>query len=338
MRNGRPLLSHKSACSQLASYQGLFGKPFRVLHGRNTEHVRSGKQLLRREPKAIFLKRRPWKAPPVGSRLLDGCHTLGYQQSPLSQHATLSHGSHGPASIALLRPARCGRFGPFYSSPSGLQHSLPWRSRRCSTASRESKLYCGDFSGFLHRAWSWYLAAIVLPSSSVFVATLLARSLHQGAPLIAMETLLPTMVIQVGTGALGEELGWRGFLLPILQRKASPVISALIMSVLWSLWHSPSFFFPGLPQVFISPLAFLATVTAFGVFLSLIFNKTRGHVFGTILAHFVLNTSLALGGARFGNVLWWSLAGTFSLLACWSGFMLSRLRAERRKTSSSADE
>ena len=125
-------------------------------------------------------------------------------------------------------------------------------------------------------------------------------------------------------GALGEELGWRGFLLPLLQRKASPVISALIMSVLWSLWHSPSFFFPGLPQVFISPLAFLAMVTAFGVFLSLIFNKTRGHVFGTVLAHFVLNASLALGGARFGNVLWWSLAGTFSLLACWSGFMLSR--------------
>jgi uncharacterized protein len=173
-------------------------------------------------------------------------------------------------------------------------------------------------------AWSWYIAAIVLPSSSVLVATLLARAVHQGAPFIAMEALLPTMVIQLGTGALGEELGWRGFLLPLLQRRASPVTSALIMSVLWSLWHSPSFFFPGLPQAFISPFAFLAMVTAFGVFLSLIFNKTRGHVFGTILAHFVLNTSLALGGAHFGNILWWSLAGTFSLLACWSGFMLSR--------------
>jgi membrane protease YdiL (CAAX protease family) len=173
-------------------------------------------------------------------------------------------------------------------------------------------------------SWSWYLAAIVLPSLCVLVATVLARSLHQGAPLIAVETLIPTMVTQVGTGALGEELGWRGFLLPILQRKASPVTSALIMSVLWSLWHSPSLFFPGLPQVFISPLAFLATVTAFGVFLSLIFNKTKGHVLGTILAHFVLNTSLALGGAHFGNALWWSLAGTFSLLACWSGFMLSQ--------------
>lgn len=187
-------------------------------------------------------------------------------------------------------------------------------------------------------AWRWYIAAIVLPSSSVLVATLLARSLHQGAALIAMEAVLPTMVIQLGTGALGEELGWRGFLLPLLQRKASPVTSALVMSVLWSLWHSPSFFFPGLPQRFISPLPFLAMVTAFGVFLSLIFNKTRGHVLGTILAHFVLNTSLALGGARFGNVLWWSLAGTFSLLACWSGLMLARTSGPTAEDSYISDE
>jgi membrane protease YdiL (CAAX protease family) len=184
----------------------------------------------------------------------------------------------------------------------------------------------------------WYIAAIILPSSSVLVATVLARALHEEAPVIPIEALLPTIAIQLGTGALGEELGWRGFLLPLLQRKTSPVISALIMSVLWSLWHSPSFFFPGLPQVFISPLPFLATVTAFGVFLSLIFNKTRGHVFGTVLAHFVLNTSLALGGARFGNVLWWSLAGAFSLLACWSGFMLSRPSSRRRRSNSITDE
>lgn len=180
----------------------------------------------------------------------------------------------------------------------------------------------------------WYIAAIILPSSSVLVATALARALNEEAPVIPIEALLPTIAIQLGTGALGEELGWRGFLLPLLQRKTSPVISALIMSVLWSLWHSPSFFFPGLPQVFISPLPFLATVTAFGVFLSLIFNKTGGHVFGTVLAHFVLNTSLALGGARFGNILWWSLAGAFSLLACWSGFMLSRPSSPRRRGNS----
>jgi hypothetical protein len=76
--------------------------------------------------------------------------------------------------------------------------------------------------------------------------------------------------------------------------------------------------------VLISPFPFFTAVAAFGIFLSLIFNKTEGHVLSTILAHLSLNTSLALGGARFGNTLWWSLTGVFSLLACWSGLLLSR--------------
>ena len=306
-------------------------EPFTVLYGRNTEHVRSGKPTVRERaesdlPEKATMESSTRQLPAVGwmsdswvpaITFVAGCYAVTWL-AWADFHSAAATGKMwafwafllvtvwSPTFIALAITALFDRL-------SGVQTLLRRLFRLPSSA------------------WSWYLAAIVLPSSSVFVATLLARSLHQGAPLIAMETLLPTMVIQVGTGALGEELGWRGFLLPILQRKASPVTSALIMSVLWSLWHSPSFFFPGLPQVFIAPLPFLATVTAFGVFLSLIFNKTRGHVFGTILAHFVLNTSLALGGARFGNVLWWSLAGTFSLLACWSGFMLSRPSSPMQK-------
>jgi membrane protease YdiL (CAAX protease family) len=170
---------------------------------------------------------------------------------------------------------------------------------------------------------TWCIAAIVLPASSVLAAVLLARTLQQGAPLIAIQAIFPTIVIQLGTGAVGEELGWRGFLLPLLQRKVSPVISSLIMSALWGLWHAPAFFFPGMPQALISPLAFFVAVGAFGVFLSLIFNKTKGCVVGTMLAHFVFNTCLALGGAQFGNVLWWSLAGILSVLAGWSLVVLS---------------
>jgi uncharacterized protein len=164
----------------------------------------------------------------------------------------------------------------------------------------------------------WYITALLLPAASVLAAVALTRTLHQGAPFVAIQAIFPTIAIQLGTGALGEELGWRGFLLPLLQSKVSPVISALIMSILWALWHAPAFFFPGLPQARISPLAFFVTVVAFGIFLSLVFNKTRGCVVGTMLAHFVFNTALAFGGAQLGNVLWWSLAGILSVLACWS--------------------
>jgi uncharacterized protein len=182
----------------------------------------------------------------------------------------------------------------------------------------------------------WYIAALLLPALSVLAAVLLARTLKQGAPLIAIQAIFPTIAIQLGTGAVGEELGWRGFLLPLLQRKVSPVISALIMSSLWALWHAPAFFFPGMPQALISPLGFFVAVVAFGVFLSLVFNKTKGCVVGTMLAHFAFNTALAFGGAQFGNVLWWSLAGILSVLACWSIVVLSQTSGRFAQESAEA--
>jgi len=59
--------------------------------------------------------------------------------------------------------------------------------------------------------------------------------------------------------------------------------------------------------------------------------QDKGCVIGSMLAHFAFNTALALGGAQFGNVLWWSLAGILSVLACWSIVVLSH-------TSGSLDE
>jgi membrane protease YdiL (CAAX protease family) len=40
-------------------------------------------------------------------------------------------------------------------------------------------------------------------------------------------------------GALGEELGWRGFALPLLLRRSPPLGAALVLGVIWSLWHLP---------------------------------------------------------------------------------------------------
>lgn len=39
--------------------------------------------------------------------------------------------------------------------------------------------------------------------------------------------------------ALGEEIGWRGFLVPELSRTTSFTATALISGVIWSLWHYP---------------------------------------------------------------------------------------------------
>jgi membrane protease YdiL (CAAX protease family) len=168
----------------------------------------------------------------------------------------------------------------------------------------------------------WYLVGVVVPVAAVASAIIVARRLHAGAAFIPLAALPLALGLQVFTGAMGEELGWRGFLLSHLQRRLSPRVAAVVMAIAWALWHLPAFFFPGLVQQHMPPAAFLLMVAAFGIFLALLLNRTRGHLVSTMLAHFSFNMSLAVGGAIPGSAFIWTLAFIFSMIAI---FSLTRL-------------
>ncbi len=51
---------------------------------------------------------------------------------------------------------------------------------------------------------------------------------------ISLVNLLPNMLL-----ALGEELGWRGFLVPELMKNTSFINTALVSGLIWSFWHLP---------------------------------------------------------------------------------------------------
>lgn len=65
-------------------------------------------------------------------------------------------------------------------------------------------------------------------------------------------------------------------------------------------------------------------VAAFGIFLALLFNRMKGHVVSTMLAHFSF-MSIAVGGAILGSVLSWTLAFIFSGVAI---FGIAKLSAQ----------
>ena len=123
--------------------------------------------------------------------------------------------------------------------------------------------------GLLFRGFSknnlWYLIGIAVPVAAVASAIIIARHLHFGAAFLPLAALPLTLGLQVFTGAMGEELGWRGFLLAHLELRLSPRAAALVMAITWALWHLPAFFFPGMPQQHLPPIAFLLMVAAFGI-------------------------------------------------------------------------
>lgn len=56
-------------------------------------------------------------------------------------------------------------------------------------------------------------------------------------------------------GPLGEELGWRGYALPLLQRAHEPLWATAVLGVTWAVWHAPLFAIAGTVQRSIPPLA-----------------------------------------------------------------------------------
>jgi len=86
---------------------------------------------------------------------------------------------------------------------------------------------------------------------------------------------------------LGEEPGWRGFALPQLQTKYSPLIASLILASVWALWHLPL-----VGNEFPRPIvpAFLLSLFGATFMLMWFFNRTNGGVFLPMLFHATVNT------------------------------------------------
>jgi membrane protease YdiL (CAAX protease family) len=55
--------------------------------------------------------------------------------------------------------------------------------------------------------------------------------------------IIQTTLVWILTFGLGEESGWRGFLLPELNKRFSIRISSLMVALVWILWHLPAFWF-----------------------------------------------------------------------------------------------
>ncbi len=98
----------------------------------------------------------------------------------------------------------------------------------------------------------------------------------------------PPLMRNLTTGPLGEEAGWRGYLLPKMMERYSPLVASLIIGVIWGLWHIPLY----IDSVFASlSLAFLFTsgTVSYTIIMTVIFNHTKQSVFVAVIFHWFVN-------------------------------------------------
>jgi len=101
--------------------------------------------------------------------------------------------------------------------------------------------------------------------------------------------LLPQVVVIILI-AIGEEYGWRGYLLPRLMRRFSVFYSSIILGLIWGFWHFPAYLIgTGTPQD-MSFFVFLLWVILGTLFISWIYYYTTS-VLTSILAHISANAA-----------------------------------------------
>jgi membrane protease YdiL (CAAX protease family) len=95
------------------------------------------------------------------------------------------------------------------------------------------------------------------------------------------------MAYNVASFGYGEEVGWRGFALPRLQARHSALVSSLLLTLGWALWHVPLFLYrPGYTGMGVAGIAgWLFSLVTGSVLLTWLYNGSRGSLLTVALFH-----------------------------------------------------
>ena len=167
-------------------------------------------------------------------------------------------------------------------------------------------------------SWFWYLVALGLPLAIHLVTAGLNSAAGADFPSVTAASISAAALtflvrlVNPTDGPLGEEPGWRGFALPGLQTRYSPVAATTLLALLVAGWHLPLFFLEegGLqPPVLVGGLVTTIAVT---YWYSWLFNRTEGSVLLVVMAHSIEGSLQAQGWIYMG--VW--CAAAIGLIVC----------------------
>ena len=144
----------------------------------------------------------------------------------------------------------------------------------------------------------WWLVAV---SPVVFLGLALAAIAAAGKALPSVGDFgrfsgipavsLAGVLLIIFVGALGEETGWRGYALPQLQRRFSPLASSLILALVWFGWHLPQFWVIATYRDF-SPIQYVGMFCGLAcgaVVLTWLYNRSGGSILLVAVWHGLYN-------------------------------------------------
>jgi membrane protease YdiL (CAAX protease family) len=145
----------------------------------------------------------------------------------------------------------------------------------------------------------WALIALFSMPAIFVVPAWIASAI--GLPVVHPRHAEPLAMTLASIGVLGikqflfagilEEPGWRGYLLPRLQERYSPLIASLLVWFPWALWHAPFDFTGGVGKTWLSYLqARVIYFIAITILLTWFYNRSGESILVVALFHAAFNT------------------------------------------------
>ena len=158
--------------------------------------------------------------------------------------------------------------------------------------------------------WTWWAIAVGLWPVVFILGNAISTAVGLPVPAIttagewywlALDVFLTFLFFLFGGGGL-EEPGWRGFALPLLLKRYSPLLSSLILGVIWAFWHWPYAVSGGSPWLMIF---FLQQCVPLAILFTAVYSRTRGSLLIAILLHASINTTtFYLPESIVATILW----------------------------------
>ncbi len=149
--------------------------------------------------------------------------------------------------------------------------------------------------GFFKKVKPVYIVlALIIPIlyfvPSYAISWLILKDPVSGRPAFPLYFFIPALLISALT-ATGEELGWRGYAYPLLERVYGPVKACTIDGLIWALWHIPLIvcgIYQAKVDVYYGVVSFTVSILLIGTMICWT-RSVSGSVIPAILLHAVHN-------------------------------------------------
>jgi len=133
--------------------------------------------------------------------------------------------------------------------------------------------------------------------------------------LVSLPEAMLLLITQLLSGATGEELGWRRYLLRDFEKRHSLLVSALLVGIVWGFWHLPIWFTLGYTgnDLVRYIVFFLVEIVSFSVIMA-VFYRRQENLLIPIWIHFLINFLVGLVKINLFNLMGWMALG-YALLA-----------------------